>query len=95
MEAFILNSGLNLHHNALYNLIILDATRQEVDDLSQFIFEHVGEKYNFFSQPDKFANYEEYFFYHIGIFTLITLMFIILMIYHLHLEHGTEYSPND
>lgn len=78
-EEFISQSGLNLLHNGLNDLVLLDTTREKANELTNFIQDQTGEKFNARSQPAVFANGAEYFYYHIGFFCFIALLFTALM----------------
>lgn len=59
-EEFIQSSGLDFQVNSLMDIALLDSTKENATNLSAFIQENLGLKFNFFSQKENFNDFEEY-----------------------------------
>lgn len=79
-EDFISNAGLDLHVNGLMDLIIIDSNKDNVIELTRFIQDHLGLKFNFFNQSENFSDFKEYYLYSLLIISIVTLFFIMITI---------------
>lgn len=79
-KEYIDHSGLDLQVNGLMDMVIVDSTRAEVNELSQYIKKHTDLDFNFFSQEENFEYFEDYYgtsLKVIFLFTILTLLVVI------------------
>lgn len=79
-EGFIQSAGLDLHVNALMDLVLLNSTKEEAMNLHEYIQENLGLEFNFFNQQENFTDFEEYYVKSLTIMGTITLVLLLLIV---------------
>ncbi len=78
-EKFIQDSSLDLQVNGLMDIVLLNSTREKATNLSNYIQEESGLKFNFFSQQENFEYFEEYYTNSLKIIFAITFITLIAL----------------
>lgn len=78
-EEFIRNSNLDLQVNGLMDIVLLNSTKEKAINLSSYIQDKVGLKFNFFSQQENFEYFEDYYTNSLKIISAITLITLIVL----------------
>lgn len=79
-EIFIQQAGLDLHVNGLMDMILLDVSRDEIVNFKHYINKTIGLDFNFFSQKENFAIFEEYYVESLKIVSIITLIILLVIV---------------
>lgn len=78
-EEFINHADLGLLWNGLMDVTILESTREEVAELGDVIKDHLGAKFNFFSQQENYDFFNEYYVHSLKIMAGITLALLMII----------------
>ena len=78
-QEFIENANIDLQLNGLMDLIILDTTKEKTEDLSRFMYDNLGLKFNFFSQEENFDYFNDYYLYSLKIIAITTLILLVVI----------------
>lgn len=77
-EEFIKQSSLDLHVNVLNDLILLNSSEKEVNDLKDLIQSTTGLTFNFFSQKENDKFFKDYYMNGLQIISMLTLICFII-----------------
>lgn len=77
-KRFINDSNVDLQLNGLMDLVLLESTKKDAENISKYVEENLNIKLNFFSQKENFQYFERYYINSIKIIGL--LMFILIVI---------------
>ncbi|NLL72829.1 MAG: peptide ABC transporter permease [Clostridiales bacterium] len=78
-EDFIKHANIDLQLNGLMDVIILQTTKEKVEDLSEIMKENLGLKFNFFSQKENYEYFNEYYLHSLKIISIITLILLVII----------------
>lgn len=78
-EEFINHANIDLQLNGLMDIAILQTTKEKVADLSEFVQDNLGLKFNFFSQKDNYDYFNEYFLHALKIISITTLVLVVII----------------
>lgn len=81
-SAFIQNAGLDLHVNALMDLVLLDSSEKKMNQLRTLIQQNTGMTFNFYTQQDNYAFFKEYYSSSLMLMSLLSvaLLFLVLLL---------------
>lgn len=77
-ESFIAQSHLDLQINALNDLILINSTPSQVEQLKHIIKTKTGLLYNFYSQEENLAHFEEY--YSVAFYSILSIALFVAII---------------
>lgn len=78
-EGFIDNASIDFQLQGLFDIILLDTTKSEVDDFAALIQDELGAKFNFYTQEENFEYFNEIFFSSMKTILLITVILLVVM----------------
>ncbi len=78
-KEFINNSNINLHVNGLFDIILLQTSKDKIEELGEVIQENLGLEFNFYTQQENFDFFNEYYFSSLQIIVGITVISIIVL----------------
>ncbi len=78
-KEFINRANMDLKLNGLMDLIVIKSTRDETIQLSNFIKNNLGLKFNFFSQEENYDYFNNYYIQSLKIMMIITLILLIVI----------------
>lgn len=78
-EEFINQASIDLQLNGLMDIAILQTTKEKVADLSEFIQDNLGLKFNFFSQKENYDYFNEYYMDALKVISITTLVLIVII----------------
>ena len=79
-EEFIKESNIDLHVNALMDMVVLHTTEEDAATLSEYIQNNLGLKFNFFSQEENYDYFKDYYANSLKIIMIITLFLLVIII---------------
>lgn len=78
-DEFIKKANIDLQLNGLMDIAILQTTKEKTEDLSEFMHENLGMRFNFFSQEENFDYFNEYYLYSLKIISITTLILFVVI----------------
>ncbi len=78
-KEFINRANMDLKMNGLMDLIVIKSTQDETIQLSNFIKNNLGLKFNFFSQEENYDYFNDYYIQSLKIMMIITLILLIVI----------------
>jgi len=78
-EEFINHANLDLQWNGLMDVTILETTKEKVAELGSVIENHLGAKFNFFSQQENYDYFNEYYVHSLKTMAVITLALLAII----------------
>lgn len=78
-DEFLFQSNIDLKLNGLMDIIILETSQKQVDELQEVIHDNLKFRLNFFSQKENFEYFNEYFFSSLKFIALITVGLLIVI----------------
>ncbi len=78
-EAYINQADIGIQYNALFNMVLLQVSREDVDDFAAHIQNTLGRKYNFFTQEENFKYFNEYFVGSLQVMLTVTAVLLLLL----------------
>lgn len=78
-KEFIQNSDISFQLQGLFDIILLQTTRDQVNDFGDVMYEKLGAKFNFFTQEENFEYFNEIFFSSMKMILLITAVLLVVM----------------
>lgn len=78
-EEYINASNLSLQLHGLFDLILLQTSKDKVEDLSEVITDNLNLKFNFFTQEENFEYFNEYYFSSLKIIAILTTIFVSIL----------------
>jgi len=79
-EDFINNSNVGLQLHGLFDIILLQTSKNEIDGLREVIQDNLGLEFNFYTQEENFEYFNEYYFSSLKIITILTAIIILILI---------------
>lgn len=79
-EEFLKHSNIDLQLNGLMDIIILQATKEKVTNLSKIMQANLGLKFNFYSQKENFDYFSEYYLSSLKTIFIIALILVLVII---------------
>lgn len=79
-EEFLRQSNIDLYVNALMDIAVLQSTREETANLSEYIQNTLGLKFNFFSQEENYEYFMDYYVSSLKIIVIIALVLLVIII---------------
>ncbi len=78
-EEFINHANMDLQFNGLMDIILLDTSREEIANLSEVIKDHLGLRFNFFSQKENYDYFNEYYLHSLKMIFITALILLIVI----------------
>lgn len=78
-EDFLNNSNVGLQLQGLFDIILLQTSRNEIEDLREVIRDRLGLKFNFRTQEENFEYFNEYYFSSLKIIAVLTAILVLIL----------------
>jgi len=78
-EDFINNSNVGLQLHGLFDIILLQTSKNEIDGLREVIQDNLGLEFNFYTQEENFEYFNEYYFSSLKIITILIAIIILIL----------------
>lgn len=78
-EEYIKSANIDLQLNGLMDIVILQTTKEKIEDLSEMMQDNLGMKFNFFSQKENYDYFNEYYLHSLKIISVTTLILIVII----------------
>ncbi|MBZ4666728.1 hypothetical protein [Mahella sp.] len=78
-EEFINNSSIDLQLNGLFDIILLQTSKDKIEDLSKVIQDNLGLKFNFYTQQENYDYFNEYYFSSLKIIAIVTTILLLIV----------------
>lgn len=78
-EDFINKSNLGLQLHGLFDIILLQTSKNEIEGLHEVIQDNLGLEFNFYTQEENFEYFNEYYFSSLKIITVLTVLLILIL----------------
>ncbi len=78
-EEFINHANMDVQFNGLMDIILLDTSREEIANLSEVIKDHLGLRFNFFSQKENYDYFNEYYLRSLKMIFITALILLIVI----------------
>lgn len=78
-EDFLNNSNLGLQLHGLFDIILLQTSKNEMEGLREVIQDSLGLEFNFYTQEENFEYFNEYYFSSLRIITVLTAILILIL----------------
>lgn len=78
-EDFINNSNVGLQLHGLFDIILLQTSKNEIEGLREVIQDNLGLEFNFYTQKENFEYFNDYYFSSLKIITILTAILILIL----------------
>lgn len=78
-EAFLNNSSVGLQLQGLFDIILLQTSKNKIEGLHKVIQDKLGLKFNFYTQEENFEYFNKYYFSSLKIITVITVILTLIL----------------
>ena len=78
-EEFLNNSNVGLQLHGLFDIILLQTSKNEIESLHEVMLENLGLEFNFYTQEENFQYFNEYYFSTLKIIAILTTIIIIIL----------------
>lgn len=78
-EDFLNNSNVALQLHGLFDIILLQTSKNEIENLHEIIHDNLGLEFNFYTQEENFEYFNEYYFSSLKIITVTTAFLILIL----------------
>lgn len=78
-EDFLNKSNLGLQLQGLFDIILLQTSKNEIEGLQEVIQDNLGLEFNFYTQEENFEYFNEYYFSSLKIITVLTVLLILIL----------------
>ena len=78
-EDFLNNANIGLQLHGLFDIILLDASKSEIEGLHDIMKDKLGLEFNFYTQEDNFQYFNEYYFSSLKIIITLTVIIGIIL----------------
>lgn len=78
-EDFLNNSNVGLQLHGLFDIILLQTSKNEIEGLREIILDSLGLEFNFYTQEENFEYFNEYYFSSLRIITVLTAILILIL----------------
>ncbi len=78
-EDFLNNSNVRLQLQGLFDIILLQTSKNEIEGLREVIQDRLGLKFNFRTQEENFEYFNEYYFSSLKIIAVLTAILVLIL----------------
>lgn len=78
-EEFIKNSTLDLQLNGLFGMVLLETSKDKIEDLREVIQDNLGLKFKFNTQQENYEFFNKYYFGSLKIIAIATAIFLFIV----------------
>lgn len=78
-EGFIRNADIDFQLQSLFDIILIDTTKDKVDEFAAMIQDELGAKFNFCTQEENFEYFDDIFFSSMKIILVITVVLLVIL----------------
>ncbi len=78
-EEFIANSNIGLHLNGLFDIILVQTSKDKIEELSEVIQDNLGLDFKFNTQQENFEFFNQYYFSSLKTIGVITIIVVIIL----------------
>ena len=78
-EEFINNSSIGLQLHGLFDIVLLQTSKDKVEELGGVIQDNLGLKFNFYTQQENYDYFNEYYFSSLRVIAMITTALLLIV----------------
>ena len=78
-EKFIEHANIDFHVNGLTDIVVFQSSIEKNEELSEYIQENLGLKFNFYSQKENYVFFKDYYLSSLRVILLITVALLIII----------------
>lgn len=78
-EDFLNNANVGLQLHGLFDIILLQTSKNEIEGLHEIMQDNLGLEFNFYTQEENFEYFNEYYFSSLKIITVLTTVLILIL----------------
>ncbi|WP_058486458.1 ABC transporter permease family protein [Defluviitalea phaphyphila] len=78
-EEFIKNSNISFQLNGLFDIILLQTSKDKIEDLGKVIQDNLGLKFNFYTQQENYDYFNKYYFNSLKIIAIATTVLFLII----------------